>query len=214
MTTTRICFVGDSLTVGTNDDRFLGWPGRICQTQAAQGHDISLYNLGVRAETTTQIRARWRAECTPRLPEDFDGRLVMSFGINDTVELPDGTLRVALDASIDNARALIAEAKAWKPTLWISPVPTPDLRQPFHPTPDIFYSFSTTRCADYNAAYKAIAAELDVPYLDVFSILADDDRWAAIQQNDGDGVHPPSTGYDMIAALIEDWDAWQGWFGN
>lgn len=212
MTATRICFVGDSLTAGTYDDQYLGWPGRVCRRQVAKGHDISLYNLGVRAETSVQISQRWRAESTPRLPEDFDGRLVMSFGVNDSVEQADGTIRVPLDESIETARAMVIEAKAWKPTLWISPVPTPDLRQPFRPSPELFYTFSTTRCADYNAAYKELAAELDVPYLDIFSALANDDRWAAIQQNDGDGVHPPSAGYDLIAGLVDGWDAWQAWF--
>lgn len=212
MTVTRICFVGDSMTAGTYDDRFLGWPGRVCRTQAERGHDISLYNLGIRAETSEQIRARWRAECTPRLDNGFDGRLVMSFGVNDAVEQVDGTIRVPLGESVVHARAIIEEAKAWKPLLWIGPVPTPDLRQPFHPSPDIFYSFSSTRCADYNAAYKTLAAELDVPYLDIFSALNRDERWAAIQQNDGDGVHPPAAGYDLIAALVEGWDAWQAWF--
>jgi lysophospholipase L1-like esterase len=202
------------MTAGTYDDQFLGWPGRACRIQAQKGHDISLYNLGVRAETTEQIRARWRAECEPRLPADFDGRLVMSFGVNDPVELADGSLRVEKDRSIANARAMIEEAKTWKPVLWISPVPTPDLRQPFHPSPDIFYNFSTARCAEYNAAYKDLAAELDVPYLDVFSALAADARWAAVQQDDGDGVHPPGAGYEMIAALVDGWDAWQAWFAD
>lgn len=212
MTVTRICFVGDSMTAGTYDADYLGWPGRVCRAERARGHDISLYNLGIRAETSSQIRARWRAECEPRLPDAFDGRLVLSFGVNDPVEMEDGQLRVSLDRSVENARAMISEAKAFKPLLWISPVPTPDLRQPFHPSPAIFYNFSTTRCAEVNAAYKTLAAELDVPYLDAFAALAADARWAAIQQNDGDGVHPPATGYAMIADLVEAWPAWRAWF--
>ena len=201
--TTRICFVGDSLTVGTNDAEFLGWPGRICQRETSRGHEVSLYNLGIRAETSSQIRPRWRAECTPRLPDEFDGRLVMSFGVNDSVEQADGTLRVSFDESMENARAMIAEAKAWKPVLWISPLPTPDLRQPFQPSPEIFYSFDTTRCARLSEGFKDIANELSVPYLDVF-----------IQQEEGDGVHPTANGYAMVADRVEAWDAWRAWWDD
>ena len=122
MTQLRICFVGDSLTNGTGDHAFLGWPGRICRREVQAGHNITCYNLGIRAETTEMIRARWRAECTPRLLDSFPGALVFSFGTNDTAEEA-GQTRVAAGRSIENARAMIAEAMDWKPTLWIGPPP-------------------------------------------------------------------------------------------
>jgi len=59
MTTLRICFVGDSLTNGTNDEEFQGWPGRLCAAECARGHELTHYNLGVRAETSEQIEKRW-----------------------------------------------------------------------------------------------------------------------------------------------------------
>jgi len=55
MTVLRICFVGDSLTLGTNDDEYLGWPGRIAKRERAAGHDVTVYNLGVRADTSEMI---------------------------------------------------------------------------------------------------------------------------------------------------------------
>ena len=48
----RMCFVGDSLLLGTNDDNYRGWPGRLCQRERETGHDVSLYNLGIRADTS------------------------------------------------------------------------------------------------------------------------------------------------------------------
>ena len=60
MTTVRICFVGDSLVLGTNDDAYLGWPARLVQRETRAGHDVSLYNLGIRADTSEMIAARWR----------------------------------------------------------------------------------------------------------------------------------------------------------
>ena len=61
MSELRICFIGDSLVLGTGDEEFLGWPGRVIQRELQAGHDLTLYNTGIRGDTTTKIEARWRA---------------------------------------------------------------------------------------------------------------------------------------------------------
>ena len=48
----RMCFVSDSLLLGTNDDTYLGWPGLLCRREREAGHDVSLYNLGIRADAS------------------------------------------------------------------------------------------------------------------------------------------------------------------
>ena len=100
MTSVRICFLGDSLIVGTNDHEFTGWPGRLAQRETAAGHDISIYNLGIRADTSDLIAARWRAECEVRLPDFHPGALVFSYGANDMAIL-DGKIRVPLARSLE-----------------------------------------------------------------------------------------------------------------
>jgi lysophospholipase L1-like esterase len=61
MTTLRICFVGDSITTGTGDDDYLGWPGRLCAAERRRGHDISIYNLGyLDLLTPLATDPRWR----------------------------------------------------------------------------------------------------------------------------------------------------------
>ena len=59
----RMCFVSDSLLLGTNDDTYLGWPGLLCRREREAGHDVSLYKFGIRADTSEKIAARWRHEC-------------------------------------------------------------------------------------------------------------------------------------------------------
>jgi acyl-CoA thioesterase-1 len=211
MTVLRIAFVGDSITNGTLDGDFLGWPGRLCRAERDRGHDLTLYNLGVRAETSQDIRARWRAECAPRLPEAFPGALVFAFGVNDCAEYDDGSVRVSQESSVENARAIIAEAKDWRPTLWIGPGPAEMSMQPLRPGPGVSYSFHNDRTESLSSAYAAAAVELGVPYLDVFTPLRDDAVWAAALR-DGDGVHPTGDGYARIAALVGGWPAWRAWF--
>ncbi len=201
MTTLRICFVGDSITNGTIDDDCLGWPGRLCRAERAGGHDVTLYNLGVRAETSKLIAGRWRAECEPRLPEAYAGALVFAFGANDVVEDPGSGVRVPAPESVETARAMIGEARAWKPTLWVGPAPADMAQQPFSPGPGISYSFSNDRLAALNQEYRALAAELEVPYLDLYAPLSQDEVWAGALVV-GDGIHPSGDGYARIAAHV------------
>ena len=211
MTILRICFMGDSLTNGTGDVAYLGWPGRLCQRETRAGHDITCYNLGIRAETTEMIRARWRGECEPRLGAGLPGALVFSFGTNDTAEEA-GTPRVAFDRSLENARVMIAEARAWKPLLWVGPPPVDDNRQPLRSSSaGIDRHFRNARVAALSDAFAAVARDEGVPYLDLFTPLSGEPAWAGGFKH-GDGVHPTETGYAEMAERIAGWDAWRAWF--
>jgi len=211
MTALRICFVGDSLTAGTGDDRFLGWPGRLCQAERERGHDLSCYNLGVRADTSVLIAARWKAECVARLPDIYQGAIVFAFGNNDTaLEVGTDGVRVPLEESLLTARAMLSEAKAWKPTLFLGPWPCEESKQPVNPSGLLGYDFRNERIAKYNDAYETLARELDVPYLDLYRALRADPRWHAPSQA-GDGIHPPAEGYSLVAEEIAAWSAWRKW---
>lgn len=210
MTILRICFVGDSLTNGTNDEHFLGWPGRLCAAECARGHEITHYNLGIRAETSEQIETRWRAECAPRLLDVHPGALVFSFGVND-MAIEDGeNTRLSRQQSLESAKRMLGQAQQWKPTLWIGPVPVDDSQQPFNSAPGVVYDFSTARMAGLCQDYQALAAQMGIPYLSLLQTLDDDPNWrAAFRQ--GDGVHPGADGYALMAEKIGAWSAWREW---
>ncbi|MEM9685102.1 MAG: GDSL-type esterase/lipase family protein [Pseudomonadota bacterium] len=211
MTTLRICFVGDSMTNGTLDAEYLGWPGRLCRAEQARGHDLTLYNLGVRADTSTMIEARWHAECRARLPDHTPGALVFAFGVNDMAEEQGFGLRVPLADALATARRIIAPAAAWLPTLWIGPAPVDMARQPLKPAPGVTYDFDNGRIQELSAAYARLSEQLNIPYLDLFTPLSADADWSDAVAS-GDGVHAVSDGYRRIARLIEQWSAWRAWF--
>lgn len=212
MTTVRICFFGDSVSIGTGDSACRGWPSYLSAAETQKrGHDISSYNMGIRAETSRDIAQRWKAESIPRLPPHVDGRLVFMFGLNDAADFNGMGVRVPLEASVSGARTLLSDANDGRRVLWIGP--TPVRREPpsIEPGQGVHFTFDRSRVATLNARYKEAAAAIGIPYLDLHPTLLEDPAWNTMLDA-GDGVHPDDTGHKRIAALVEEWRGWRDWF--
>jgi acyl-CoA thioesterase I len=192
----RICFIGDSFVNGTGDPTGLGWVGRVSASARRRGHDLTSYNLGIRRDTSADIARRWEEEAMRRLPAEFDGRLVFSFGVNDCIA-ENGAPRLAAERSGENAHAILAAARARAPTLMLGPPPAP-------------LDGADERGAALSERFQAIAAGLDIPYLELWTPLAAIALWR-IELAAGDGAHPGAAGYALIADLIEGWPAWRAW---
>lgn len=192
----RICFIGDSFVNGTGDDECLGWAGRVCADARRRGFDVTCYNLGIRRDSTADIAGRWRREVALRLPDDVDGKLIFSFGINDCTG-PEA--RISHTDALANAATILRNAAAWKPTLMVGPPPVADC------------SVTDSRVQALSCDLAILCGSLGVPYLDLHSALAADIAWrdAALA---GDGIHPSAEGYAKMAALVTDWPAWRAWF--
>lgn len=193
----RICFIGDSFVNGTGDSACLGWAGRICATACNLGRDITYYNLGVRRETSADIKARWLREVSCRLSAADDGRIVFSFGVNDTT-LENGKTRIEFSTSIENTRNILNTAKQMFPVLVVGPPPTVEVEQNFR-----------IRCL--SNSFATVCYELDLPYLDIFTPLQSSHIWMR-EAVEKDGYHPSSAGYTELAQLIQNWNAWLSWF--
>jgi len=190
----RLCVFGDSFVNGTGDPERLGWLGRA----TGSAREITLYNLGIRGDTSGDIRRRWKAEAEARLAGRDDGRLIFAFGVNDCCPDDAGVQRVARDATLDNAAAIFGEAQARWPTLMIGPPPIAD-------------NAVNARVDDLNGALAVTAARFAVPYYDVFAALRADRAWMA-DVAAWDGAHPGAAGYAALARLIGAWPAWRAWF--
>lgn len=206
----RIGFIGDSITHGTKDETLLGWPTRVGQAALARGRDVTVYNLGVRADTSALIGPRWEAECAARLKPPFRCATVFAAGINDSAfeTSPEHTgRRVPLEASVAEIAGMIAAARRFGASVWIGPTPVIEEMMPLRLTDEIAYDFHNDEIARYSAAYAAKAAAMGVPYLDLFTPLSTDAAWAASLRAT-DGLHPNAAGYVLMAEMI---DAWRGW---
>ncbi len=197
MSDIRICFFGDSFVNGTGDPTYLGWTGRACAAVASSQHSLTYYNLGIRGNTSQQIENRWQMEANLRFTPDSDARLVFSFGVNDT-RLEAGIPLIEPASAITTARRLLVRAKARHPTLLIGP---PPIEEPA----------ANNRIEQTSRAYRALCAELDIPYLETYQPLSQNLIWmqevAMI-----DGAHPSAGGYEALASLVLKWPAWQAWF--
>ncbi|MDY7004362.1 MAG: GDSL-type esterase/lipase family protein [Cyanobacteriota bacterium] len=193
----RICFIGDSFVNGTGDSDYLGWTGRICQKVYNQGHDITYYNLGVRRETSTDIKNRWFREVSCRLPPEINGKVIFSFGANDTT-LEAGKTRVEINKSIDNIHNILTEAKQIFPVLMVGSPPVEDIEH-------------NIRIANLSQYFAEVCLKLNIPYLDVFTPLNKSENWRR-EVAGNDGAHPRVLGYSELVKLVENWSPWISWF--
>ena len=166
MTQIRIGFVGDSITHGTGDETLLGWTYRVGQAEAAKGHDVTVYNLGIRADTSALVEARWDIEVNSRLKADMNCATVWAIGINDSAHektaSTDG-LRVPLDESLDRISRMINTAKSVGPALWVGPTPVIEEMMPIDRLPGVVYDFRNGVIETYNNAFAKKASEIGVP---------------------------------------------------
>ncbi|WP_432503462.1 GDSL-type esterase/lipase family protein [Kineococcus arenarius] len=129
----RVCFLGDSFVAGVGDPQHLGWAGRLAAHSHTRGQALTGCNLGVRRDTSTDVLARWRAECAPRLPSGCRSGIVLSCGVDDTtLDGPTGrgAPRVAPDVSTANLAALLQQfPTAARSILVVGPPPVDDEEQ-------------------------------------------------------------------------------------
>lgn len=188
----RVCALGDSFVAGVGDPEYLGWVGRVA---AATPGPLTVYNLGVRRETSADVLARWQAECVPRLPSEVEGRLVVAVGVNDCTE-ERGSHRVAPHVSARNLGALLDRSR-WS-MLVVGPPPVADAAQ-------------NARIVALDALFAQVCAARGVGYVPIADALLADQVWTA-EVAAGDGAHPGAGGYARLAELV--FPAWRDWLAQ
>ncbi len=206
-----ILFFGDSIVAGTGDTRGAGWPGRIVAAARMNGSEVVAYNLGINGDTATGIAARWPGEYRLRCPDGLAAATVFGFGLNDATREEDGTVRVECEASVQAAIGMIEPAKRLGPVLWIGPTPIDETTQPYRSSTGLLRTKNNALTAEYNDAYRHAAADMSVPYLDLFNGLSADPCWLGTLV---DGIHPGGAGYDRLAEDIGNWHAWRTLIGQ
>lgn len=207
----RILCFGDSLVNGVRDGEKGGWPMRLGRRLLRDaGRETTIYNLGIRAETSEGLKGRWQRDAELRMVPEFPSVLMFCFGVNDANHAQDRgeetTMRVSPAQSLANATEIMSQARDLAPnlTLWIGPQAVINGGKSS--------SIVNERLEGLNQLYSETAKGLGIPYLDVHAATLEDSEWQRGLRK-GDGYHPGAEGYDRIADLIWNWDAWQRVFG-
>ena len=194
----RIAFVGDSLTVGVGDPCYLGWVGRLCAAMPTAGLELTMYNLGVRSETSRHIKSRLSRELLPRLLPRDEARVVLSFGVNDT-KIDGGKRKVPLSESVDNLFEIVTLVGKLAPVVMVGPPPVLD-------------DAHRTRVEELSDVFQRTCQDMDLPYLEMCRALCRDSVYLDSLVAAGDGYHPEAAGYAAMARRVAEWDAWRTWF--
>ncbi len=193
----RVVFVGDSLTVGVGDQLYLGWVGRLCAAAPSAGLPLTMYNLGVRSETSRHIKGRLSRELPPRLLPRDEARVVLSFGVNDA-KVENGRRKVELSESVDNLFDIVTQVAKYCPVVMVGPPPVLD-------------DAHRTRVEELSEIFGRTCDDMNVPYLEMCRALSREPAYLDSLVAAGDGYHPEAAGYAAIADRVAGWDAWRAW---
>lgn len=169
----RVCVFGDSFTAGVGDRTGAGWVGRVAAAAQGPGWSLTVYNLGVRRDTSVDIARRWFGEARSRL-KDVDEQW--------------GRRRVRRERTLARLADMLDDVHTagWAP-LAVGP-------------PPVLNAALSARAADLAAGMAAVCAQRDVRFIDVGS-LAGDPVWVA-EVAAGDAFHPSTAGYDRLAGIV------------
>ena len=193
----RVCVFGDSFTAGVGDRTGGGWVGQVAAAAQDPLRSLTVYNLGVRRDTSVDIARRWFGEARSRLKDGDRFGVVLAFGTND-VDEQWGRRRVRRERTLALLADMLDDAHTaeWAP-LVVGPPPVLD-------------TALSARAADLAAGMAEVCAQREVPFIDVGS-LAEDPVWVA-EIAAGDAFHPSTAGYGRLAGILAPVVA--GWLGE
>ena len=189
----RVCFLGDSYTLGQGDDSGLGWVGRVQAEARGRGIDLSSYNLGIRGQTGAEIAERATSEVTVRIDQRGDRRgVVIAFGANDV------RLERPIDDSVRAAEGMMRWAAGQGYQVFL--LGTPPAAEPY---------IDEVR-KHLSRRLEQAALDAAVPFLDLRVAVADWSAWHS-EAAAGDGSHPNAEGYSRVAEAFAAWRPWRDW---
>ena len=205
----HVCFVGASTVEGLGDESGLGWPGRLAAMEREAGRAFVPYNLGVRGQTLREIGARAVAECDARLQNPKTDLIVLGTGMNDLARIGTSTLRTPQRRTLEDFTKLVKELATLSRLLVVGPFPVVKSKMPFHSAVSgMKFNFRNQDIEEAAKNYGEICAERQVPYLNLYTALSDNQSYTAgLQENDG--LHSNGGGYQAVAEAVVSWHAWQ-----
>ena len=202
----RLAFLGDSITIGDGDALARGWPSRLCEISQSNPENIQCYNLGVGGDTVSDLQARASSELSARFTgRDGRGTVVM-IGVNDAIRASAEVERIPIELNVMESQLtrILGEAQFYGAVLVVEMAPVlSDLQRAGGVRGPVVLKY----IEQINSLLKAVCESMNTPLLQLTKELQADLNFSKALE-DGDGLHPCSDGYDLIAASINKSPLW------
>ena len=187
-----ICVFGDSTAWGAWDIEKGGWVNRLWLFFAEKKED-TIYNLSVDGGTTETILNRFESEAKIRRADV----LIFQSGGNDAAyEHEENNFLIPLDKFKENIEEIIQRAKKiTDKILFVGFKNVDENRTKPVSWQDIYYTNENIK--NYKNVMKDICERHNVPFLDIFGLLANDDL--------EDGLHPNAKGHKKIFEIVKEY---------
>lgn len=201
-----IIMFGDSTTAEREGQVEKVYALRVQEALQGISPAVTVYNAGVRSNTTANARARFAKDVLAHKPRV----VVIQFGINDAAvdvwaKPPATKSRVSLADYEKNLRWMIAALREQKiapvlmttnPTRWTSKLRELYGKPPYRP--DEADGFDAPVLSRYNEVVRKLAKELSVPLVDVHAAFSAKNPDKLLL----DGMHPNDDGHQITAELL------------
>lgn len=192
----RILVFGDSITYGAWDSEG-GWADRLKrwahQYYLADGTKLQVINLGIGGDTSRKILVRIESEITVRYSPKWPLVIVLMFGTNDG-RVRNGEVEVSLEEFNENYRKIVSTARKYTNKILI--VSLPPAGQATVDFKDNQYSDATIQT--YDSAVRNIAAEENLPFVDIRPLFAGENLFCP------DMLHPNDEGHMVICQAVRE----------
>ena len=187
-----LAFLGDSFVVGAGDPKGQGWVTRVIARSQAPEADLTVYNLGVRGATSSDVLHRFRSEVPPRFEDRAEKRLIVSVGTDDVrTGMSVARHRLNLATVLDEAASSNVSAFV------LSPPPGPD-------------AAANALLEVFVDAQADVCSRRGVPFVDAYRPLLGHDQWESDLAAATIPGHPGQAGYGLIAWLVLN-GGWREW---
>lgn len=194
---------GDSITYGLNDDKG-GWVGRLRKELekeylANAGHvENTVYNCGIRGDTTEQMLKRFDIELSSRADRQDDPVILFAIGTNDSCTSSSGSNTVPAANYRENLGKLLEKAQTvTDKVIFLGLFPTDETK-----TAPVGWnsnaSYTNKNLEEYNAVIKGFCKEKGLAFVDIFKPFYN----KAYQELLSDGLHPNPKGHQKIYKLV------------
>ncbi len=178
----NIFFVGDELVGGKGDPKALGWTGRVAARTVTDDVPLTIHELAVPGETTSEMSGRWQDEVLRRVKTREPSAVVFAVGRHDARRNISHTMtKLNLSTAIDQVTAMGFAC------IIVGPPPS--------------IPSENERISELAATVEDAAKRRKTAYVDMFSPLVAHEQWLTDMSTSRDGL-PGQAGYGLMAWLV------------